>query len=129
MVPVLNYGTEIWGSGKCVEIERVQLETGRRILGVGKKTADNVVRGELGWWTMKAQRNTKKLLYWTRLVRMDDSRLAKQIYIQRRTQPNRRVNDWCSHIQKILKELKIEHVWFSEQVGTEKDCSESLHSS
>ena len=52
---------------------------------------------------------------------MDDSRLAKQIYIQRRTQPNRRVNDWCSHIQKILKELKIEHVWFSEQVGTEKD--------
>ena len=70
---------------------------------------------------MKAQRNMKKLLYWARLVRMDDSRLAKQIYIQRRTQPNRRVNDWCSQIQKILKELKIEHVWFSEQVGTEKD--------
>ena len=61
VVPVLNYGTEIWGSGKCVEIERVQLETGRRILGVGKKTADNVVRGELGWWTMKAQRNMKKI--------------------------------------------------------------------
>jgi hypothetical protein len=81
VVPVLNYGTEIWGSGKCVEIERVQLETGRRILGVGKKTADDVVRGELGWWTMKAQRNMKKLLYWARLVRMDDSRLAKQIYI------------------------------------------------
>ena len=59
-----HYGTEIWGSGKCVEIERIQMEAGRRILGVGRKMANAVVRGELGWWTMRAQREMKKLRYW-----------------------------------------------------------------
>jgi hypothetical protein len=121
VVPVLNYGAELWGIGKCVEVERVQLEAGRRMLGVGRKMADTVVRGELGWWRMRAQRDMKKLLYWGRLVRMNDNRLPKQVYRQRRSQPKRRSTDWCSQIQNLLKDLGLEQLWFSEKVGSEKE--------
>ena len=55
IVPVLNYGSELWGAVKCIEIETVQLEVGKRLLGVSRKTSDEVVRGELGWWRMRAQ--------------------------------------------------------------------------
>ena len=80
VVPVLNFGSELWGAAKCKEIEMVQLEVGRRLLGVSNKMTNAVVRGELGWWSMRAQRDMKLLLYWARLVRLDDSRLAKQVY-------------------------------------------------
>jgi hypothetical protein len=88
-----NFGSELWGSAKCKEVEMVQLEVGRRLLGVSKCA---VVRGELGWWSMRAQRDMKLLLYWARLVRLDDSRLVKQVYRSRREQAEKRISDWCS---------------------------------
>src|SRR4051794_30069696 len=83
IVPTLNYGAEISGASNFPEAEKLQLEAGRRMLRVSSKMANAVVRGELGWWSMKGQRDLKRLVYWARLVRMADNRLAKIVYRQR----------------------------------------------
>src|SRR3569623_1458788 len=83
---------------------------------VSRTMANAVVRGELGWWTMRAQRDMKILMYWARLVRMDDTRLVKQVY-QYRKEKIKRVNDWCSLVQKTLVSLDLGHVWETELVG------------
>ena len=101
VIPVLNYGAEIWGATKFLEAEKVQVEAGRKLLRVSRKMSDAVVRGELGWWTMRAQRDLKRLVYWARLVRMDDTRLVKIVYRQRREQKIQRYNDWCSQVRNI----------------------------
>src|SRR3569623_279603 len=98
------------------EAEKVQLEAGRRMLGVSRTMAIAVVRGELWWWTMRAQRDMKMLMYWARLVRMDDTRLVKQVYRYRK-EKIKRVNDWCSLVQKTLVSLDLGHVWETELVG------------
>jgi len=54
--PILEYGVGVWGVTHWPEAERIQLEMGRLILGVPSKTASDVVRGELGLWTMSARR-------------------------------------------------------------------------
>jgi len=64
VIPVLNYGAEIWGATKFLEAEKLQVEAGRKLLRVSRKMSDAVVRGELGWWTMRAQRDLKRLIYW-----------------------------------------------------------------
>ena len=119
VVPVLNYGSEIWGGTSFREAERVQLEAGKRLLGVSRTMASAVVRGELGWWTMRAQRDMKMLMFWARLIRMEDTRLVKQIYRYRKEQKIKRVNDWCSLVQKTLDSLRLGHVWHTELVGDE----------
>ena len=48
--PVVEYGSEIWGDCECKEIDKLQLEMGRRILKRHFTTAREVIRGELGWW-------------------------------------------------------------------------------
>ena len=60
----------IWGGGvgshtslRWPEAERIQLEMGRLILGVKSKTASDVVRGELGLWTMRARMEYAILRY------------------------------------------------------------------
>src|SRR4051812_38416433 len=36
--PILEYGCEIWGGGQWLEAERIQLDAGRKLLGVSSKT-------------------------------------------------------------------------------------------
>ena len=126
IVPVLNFGSELWGAAKCKEIEMVQLEVGRRLLGVSNKMTNAVVRGELGWWPMRAQRDMKLLLYWARLVRLDDSRRVKQVYRSRREQAEKRISDWCSHVHRTLMSIGLGHIWDSEEVGSENDWKNLL---
>ena len=119
IVPVLNFGCELWGAVKCKEMEQVQTEVGRRLLGVSKKTTKAAVRGELGWLSLRALRDIKLLIFWGRLVRMDDSRLAKQIYRSRREQPGR--NNWCAQVHETLNSIGLGFKWVNEQVGSEKE--------
>ena len=55
--PILEYGAEIWereGDHKWKEAEKIQKEMGVKILRCSKTAADAFVRGELGWWTLRA---------------------------------------------------------------------------
>jgi len=63
-----QFWLRVMGSSKMQRDRNV----GKRLLGVSNKMTNAVVRGELGW-PMRAQRDMKLLLYWARLVRLDDS--------------------------------------------------------
>ena len=106
--------------------EQQNAKRSRRLLGVSNKMTNAVVRGELGWWPMRAQRDMKLLLYWARLVRLDDSRLAKQVYRSRREQAEKRISDWCSHVHRTLMSIGLGHIWDSEEVGSENDWKNLL---
>ena len=43
--PVLEYGSEIWGTCGWPEAEQIQREVGRKLLGVGSKSCDEAIRG------------------------------------------------------------------------------------
>ena len=55
---ILEYGCEIWGEGCFLDFERLQRNMGRKILRCGLRTNEEVIRGELGWETLRA-RETK----------------------------------------------------------------------
>jgi hypothetical protein len=56
----LDYGTEVFGGiekWEGAELEKLARKTGKAILGVRKSTTNEVVMGELGWWSMKGRRD------------------------------------------------------------------------
>src|SRR3569623_340703 len=116
-----QYWIRVVGIGEVYEVESVQLQVGKRLLGVIMKMTNAVVRGELGWWPMRAQRDMKLLLYWARLVRLEDSRLVKKVYRCRRGQAEYFVNDWCSNVYRTLMSIGLGRIWETEEVGSEKD--------
>ena len=65
--PILEFSTEVCERSLWDEAERVQLEMGKRILKVSRSTPSDVVRGELGWWPLKARRDFALLRWWGRL--------------------------------------------------------------
>ena len=53
---------------------------GKMILRCSSKMANEVVQGELGWWSLKGRRDMLRLKYWGKVVGMGDNRLVRQIY-------------------------------------------------
>jgi hypothetical protein len=115
--PNLEYGAEIWGDLTWEEAERLQLEVGRRILNVKSKSCDVFVRGELGWWTMKARRHEIQLRFLHRLLHMSDDRITKQIFLQSKQLAKQSVIDkrmkyssndlWYEKVKMIMNQYKI----------------------
>ena len=66
--PVLEYGAVVWGDVKWEQAEQVQREMGKIILRCSSKMANEVVLGELGWWTLKGRRDFLTLNYWGKIV-------------------------------------------------------------
>ena len=51
-----------------------------RILGLYKRSTNEAVLGDLGWWPLKARRDMIRLRYWQKLLDINNKRLPKQIY-------------------------------------------------
>ena len=114
--PVVEYGGEIWGARERSQVEGVQLEMGRKILGVPKHTAREVIRGDLGWWTLRARRDRARLTYWEKLRRLGDDRLVKRIYDLGREEyrKGRNPRSWCKETEKIMAKYGLLAEWRSE---------------
>eukprot|EP00732_Lithocolla_globosa_P000541 Lithocolla_globosa_v1_NODE_177_length_5446_cov_18.556483.p1 type:complete len:863 gc:universal NODE_177_length_5446_cov_18.556483:2622-34(-) len=101
--PSLEYGVSLWGFQEYPKLEAVQLMFGKFILGVTKSTASVAVRGELGWFTLHSRRKELILRNYYRVMKLDQSRILKQI-IQLSNSPNRRPS-WLKKSKKLLSTI------------------------
>ena len=118
--PVLEYGAVVWGDVKWEQAEQVQREMGKIILRCSSKMANEVVLGELGWWTLKGRRDFLTLNYWGKIVGgMAPSRLVYHVYHTSRSRydanhnnsSNHSTNRWCYNIHALLKDIGMEDAW------------------
>jgi hypothetical protein len=122
--PVLEYGTVVWGDVKWEQAERVQREMGKMILRCSPMMANEVVLGELGWWTLKGRRDFLTLNYWGKIVGgMPASRLVHHVYHTSRSRYDSNhdnsihsMNRWCSNIHTLLKDIGMEDTWTSNEL-------------
>ena len=96
--------------------------------------ANEVVLGELGWWSLRARRDLLRLKFWGKIVsRMSSSRLVKHVYsVSRARYEAGKSSKWCKYTHELLKELGMNDVW---QQGTitcnmttwDKELREKIH--
>jgi hypothetical protein len=111
--PVLEYGAEVWPmeAGNWEEADRLQRKMARRILGCQKNTPDEALRGELGWWTLKARRTMLRLRYWWKLANMGEDRLVRRVYIHSLNRSRQGNPNWCSVTESLMTGLGLETEW------------------
>lgn len=112
--PSVEYGAEIWGHQVWRDGESILHEMGRRILRCNRNTSKEVIRGELGWWTLKGRRDLLRLRYYAHIVLMKENRLPRKIYSVARALMKPR--SWCTHIKRTLYELQLGEYWESEKI-------------
>jgi hypothetical protein len=113
VAPMLEYGSEVWEPGKTdvKRVEKVQLAAGKSILGCGSKMANEVVRGELGWMTMAGRRAVMKMRFFGRLVRMDEDRVVRKVFVKRYRKWKAGEGGWFGNVKEMMEKSGIGDWW------------------
>jgi hypothetical protein len=90
VMPALEYGIGLWGSGNYKSGAWLKLETfwrmaARIILGAPLRTPTEALLGELGWTKFWVRGAWQAVCMWTRITRTsDDALVRKAMHVQRR---------------------------------------------
>ena len=116
--PIVQYGAEIWGLENASSvIENIHLFAMKRFLGIGTKTPNDLVYGELGRYPIYLNSIICCVRYWLKLVSMEERRLPFKAYrMLYRLDQNGKVN-WVSNIRKVLSVNGFAFVWENQGVG------------
>ena len=108
--PVLEYGAVVMGDVIWPEAEQIQRRMGKMILRCSEKMTNEVVLGELGWWSMKGRRDMMRLLFWRKIVCMSQSRLVHLYSIGRAQHQAGKKSKWWKETHLLLQSLGLEHL-------------------
>ena len=127
VLPILNYGNQIWGFNPGKAIKRIHLQFCKNILGVKKTTSTDFVYGELGRLPLQYHRFYDIIKYWVKLLYQSEQKYTKKVYLLLKSNldacPN--VKNWCSRLRDMLGNLGFYEVWLFQDVGNSK-CFLSL---
>ena len=97
------------GKGKWLVGEQVQLNMGKKILRCTLHTSNEAIYGDLGWWSLEARRNYKKLVYWYHLETLENNRITKRVYLLSKN--NNKSTGWADTIHKILSLYGLQRLY------------------
>ena len=110
VVPILLYGSDIWGIYNTQDVDKLHYRFCKYILGVGKHTSNAAVLGELGRFPLSVICKARALKYWIR-VKNNTGSLIHTIYSEQynlchnNDNPNRRYKYWCSNVKHVLNNI------------------------
>ena len=104
VLPILEYGSEIWADSKEVtdKLELLHLRYLKQLLGVKKSTSNMGVYGELGRTPLFIKRKLKMISFWLRLKSSNENPLLSEMYNYLLS--NNGDVPWICGIKKILEE-------------------------
>ena len=101
--PVIMYSIAIWGTKEFSKISTVQYKGMKAFLCVNRFTSNACIIGDMGWTDLNVIRKIRLLKFWNRLIKIEESRVIKQVFLYDYDKCKR---NWCSEIKKIAIEIK-----------------------
>jgi hypothetical protein len=74
VLPILLYGSEIWGFKQHDAIERVYTLACKKCVGVGLKAVNSAVLDDCGRYPIIVQTKKRVIKYWCRLIALPDDK-------------------------------------------------------
>ena len=119
ILPILNYGGEVWVFSQANAIERVHLQFCKRLLGVKKTTQNDFIYGELGRTSCITKRYILIIKYWFKILLSEDVKYIKLVYnmMLEDLELNPNKTNWASLLRHLLFSMGFNEVWIQQGVG------------
>ena len=118
IVPILLYGSEIWGYQYREQIEKIQIDFCKRLLGVSSQTPNLAVLGDCGRKPLSVIYMTRCIKFWLKLVQNFEShRLPKRCYNMIYSLSTNNKTPCATYIKYLLCKAGFGHVWIQQGVG------------
>jgi len=118
--PIMQYGSEIWGLNKAAKYcENVHLYGMKKLLGVNKRTPNDLVYYELNRYPVTISFSVNCVRYWLKLIHMQYERLPKKAYLLMHDldSKGKYAYNWVSQVRQFLFQHGFGEVWLSQGVG------------
>ncbi len=116
ILPILLYGSEMWGFQSFDAIEKVQLFACKKFLGVKINTPSNMVYGECGRFPIHIFSQIKIIKYWLRLLNMPNHRYPKKCYNMMVLYDTNGKTNWVSNLRKLLCNTGHAYAWNDQRI-------------
>ena len=117
IVPILLYGSEVWGTQHREPIELVHRKFCKYIMSVSYNTSNAAVLGDLGRTPLSVLYKYRCIKFWLKIVHDNHTRLRNSTYNLLRQTHENRGGTWVSEIKFLLYSLGFGNVWNQHSVG------------
>ena len=115
LIPIMDYASGVWGFKDFNSLTVIQNKISRYFLGVHKFAPNLGVWGELGWVPANIRRKVEMVRLWCRLIRMDDIRLTKRLFITDLYNCKfNNMKNWCYELQCIFEQTNQMYLFETE---------------
>ena len=121
IVPVITYGSQIWGTQINHVLEDMHVRFLKRQLGVGSTTPTVAVLGECASFPMYIKCYVNVIKYWLKILSTDDDTLLRSCYNMLVEHANAGRKNWASDVRNLLYTHGFGFIW--EQQGVEDECN------
>ena len=108
VVPVVDYGSEIWGAKSYPKCDNVQKRAIRSFLGAGKFSPLPTLQGDMGWAPPYIPHRVSMIRLWVHLRAMPTSRLTRRICDWDMCQGCSGVKSWSKEVVDILEQCNLQ---------------------
>jgi hypothetical protein len=109
ILPILSYGSEIWGFHKAPDIEKIHLKFLKQVLGVRQQTPNSAVFGEFGRFPLLIIRKVRIIKYWHKILKSPNSLLYRIMFLSDAN--GNLVNGWSKNVKTLLSDLGFSYLW------------------
>ena len=117
IAPVLLYSSEVWGFTLAKDIEKVQTNFCRYVLGVPSHTPNNAVLSETGRVPMYVRYFKRCIKYWLKVIAMPNNRYPKACYRMLYQLDEHGRSTWATSVKVLLIRYGFQEVWDQQSVG------------
>ena len=110
VLPILTYGSEIFGYENLEIIERVHNNFLRKITNSRKSTPMSFLYGELGRYPISVIIESRMIAFWNRLVSGKEDKISLKIYKYMMNQHDNNFK-WSNKIKEILYKVGRADLW------------------
>ena len=113
VIPILVYGSEIWGWGNLSQIEILHMQFCKYILRLKKSTMNYMVLGELGRVEVSLTIKERMINYWLRTINGKECKLSTIVCNVLKLLDDQGIysSPWIIHIKSILRDLGMPNIW------------------
>lgn len=121
--PIVNYGSEIWGTRKSLNVERIHLDFCKHILGVKKSTCTAAVYAELGKVSFTLPQKIRIIFkYWRKLIYSNNCILLNCYDKLFDDVENHKKINWVSDVKNCLIDLGFNEIWNAQRCNEGTLC-------
>ena len=102
VVPILCYGSEVWGYEYQRKIEQVHINFCKSALGVGKYASNSAVLGECGRLQIATRYYIRFIKYWLKILKMDHDSFSRQCYDEMCETDKLGTTNWVTKVKRML---------------------------